>query len=178
MVAGKLLTSGRGQRPKANPGRLLPNGTAAEARLSMQEKKSTPWKSRLINWTREQGYEFLHQIEKQAVREWRTTDWKYKNKTSSSLKVHWSVILTFFNWCVETDRLKINPCPSWSGKIEPTEVVPLTRPQINALIAAVDLGLEHVFGGFADKHLCFHNGRILKRHGIPQQKCDHGSIAR
>jgi integrase len=53
--------------------------------------------------------------------------------------VHWSVLLTFFNWCVENDLVTSNPCPSWKGKIEPTEVVPLTQEQIDTLIAAVDL---------------------------------------
>jgi hypothetical protein len=95
--------------------------------------------AKLLDWSRERGYEFLHQIQKQALREWRTSHWKYKNKNSSSLKVHWSVLLTFFNWCVENDLVKSNPCPSWKGKIEPTEVVPLTQEQMDTVLAAVDL---------------------------------------
>lgn len=94
--------------------------------------------AKLLYWCQRNGIEFLHQIQKQALRTWRTEEWAYRTGNSNSLKVHWSVLNSFFNWCVESDLIEMNPCPKRKGKITPQDVVPLTPEQMDALEGAVE----------------------------------------
>jgi integrase/recombinase XerD len=92
---------------------------------------------KLLDWCKKNNIEHLSQITKQALRVWRTTGWKYRTGDSTSTKVHWSMLRSFFSWCVEGDLLEGNPCPKFKGKIKPQQVVPLTPQQMDALEAAV-----------------------------------------
>jgi integrase/recombinase XerD len=98
---------------------------------------------KLLAWCRESGIENLGQIQKQALRVWRTEKWKYRTGDSCSLKCHWSVLSSFFNWCVDGDLLEANPCPRWKGRIKQRRVVPLTPAQIDATEAAVEKMQAH-----------------------------------
>jgi integrase/recombinase XerD len=91
----------------------------------------------LLDWCRRNDIEYLNQIGKQALRVWRTEEWKYRTGDSSSLKCHWSCLSSFFSWCVEGDLLEANPCPKRKGRIKQRKVVPLTPSQIDATEAAV-----------------------------------------
>ena len=94
--------------------------------------------AKLLGWCQRNGIEFLHQIQKQALRKWRTEEWAYRAGNSASLKVHWSVLNSFFNWCVDGDLLESNPCPKRKGKITKPDVVSLTPQEMDALEAAVE----------------------------------------
>jgi integrase len=94
--------------------------------------------TKLLDWCGTNNIESLNQIQKQALRVWRTKEWRYRTGDSTSLKVHWSVLNSFFDWCVDGDLLEANPCPKRKGKIEQREVAPLTPQQMDALEIAVE----------------------------------------
>jgi integrase len=94
--------------------------------------------AKLLSWCQRNGIEYLNQIKKQGLRVWRTKEWRYRTGDSNSLKVHWSILNTFFNWCVEGDLIESNICPKRKGKIERKEVVPLNPQQMDALETAVE----------------------------------------
>jgi integrase/recombinase XerD len=89
---------------------------------------------KLLAWTGRQGWQRLEEIQKQALRVWRTEEWKYQHGDSTSMKVHWGIVKNFFKWCVEGDLLAANPCPPLNGKIKEKEVIPFTPEQIDLLL--------------------------------------------
>jgi integrase/recombinase XerD len=90
--------------------------------------------AKLVAWCQRNNIRCLEQIQKQALRAWRTAEWKYAHGDSSSMKIHWSVLSAFFDWCVEGDLLESNPCPKLKGKIQEKEVIPFSPKQIDLLI--------------------------------------------
>ena len=118
--------------------RAVEEWIAERGQDALNNTKAKYLSQKLLDWCHRNGIEYLGQIEKQALRVWRSTEWKYRNGDSSSLKVHWSVLCCFFRWCVEGDLLDANPCPKRKGKIKQRRVIPLKENQIDALLAAVE----------------------------------------
>ena len=79
---------------------------------------------KLVAWCHRNNIQYLNQIQKHALKLWRTREWKYRNGDSSSMKVHWSVLRTFFEWCVEEDLLESNPCPKFKGRVTERKSLP------------------------------------------------------
>jgi site-specific recombinase XerD len=94
---------------------------------------------RLVAWCKRKDIRHLGQIQTQALGHWRTTEWKYAHGDSASMKIHWSVLGAFFEWCVERRLLEFNPRPKLKGKIKPKEVTPFTPEQIELLLQTSDM---------------------------------------
>jgi integrase len=98
---------------------------------------------KLVTWCKENGVTFLHQLTTGKVIQFRSS-LPYKTTTSSSLKIHWSIICGFFNWAHATELIAKNPAPN--TRLHPTlkirfkkpEVVPPTSEEVARVIAAVD----------------------------------------
>lgn len=56
--------------------------------------------TKLLDWCRRNGITDLSELQnqKQPLKAWRVAEWKYRAGDSSSLKVHWSILGTFFRW--------------------------------------------------------------------------------
>ncbi len=89
---------------------------------------------RLVAWCKRNDIRHLSEIQTQALAHWRTTEWKYAHGDSASMKIHWSVLGAFFEWCVERRLLAFNPRPKLKGKIKLKEVTPFTPEQIDLLL--------------------------------------------
>jgi integrase/recombinase XerD len=94
--------------------------------------------AKLLAWCRRNDIERLNQIEKHALSMWRNQEWKYSKGDSTSLKVHWSVIGSFFAWCSEEDLISANPCPKLKKdfKKKKKKVRPFEPQEIDQLLAA------------------------------------------
>ena len=98
---------------------------------------------KLVAWCKENGVTFLHQLTTGNVIQFRSS-LPYKTTTSSSLKVHWSIICGFFNWAHATELIAKNPAsntllhPTLKIRFKKPEVVPPTSAEVDRVFAAVD----------------------------------------
>src|ERR1019366_1571082 len=96
---------------------------------------------KLCTWATVNGIQYLHELTSEAVIKFRNS-LPYATSTSSSLKVHWSVICGFFGWCCGMKYISENPVPNtkvypaFRIKFTSPEVVPPTPEEIDKVLAA------------------------------------------
>ncbi|MGD0414521.1 MAG: hypothetical protein ABSA80_04140 [Terriglobales bacterium] len=95
---------------------------------------------KLIDWSEANGVLMLSALTTDRVMKWRLT-LPFRTGDSSSLKVHWSVINGFFNWCEGMGYVDKSPAPNpkqfpqFAITYDKPEVVPPTKKQIEKVIA-------------------------------------------
>jgi integrase len=82
---------------------------------------------KLTGWCLDNGIAFLHQLTSERLIHFRSS-LPYRTKTSSSLKVHWSVICGFFGWCVGAGLLTTNPIPN--SRVHPQFRIKFQKPEV------------------------------------------------
>jgi integrase len=99
---------------------------------------------KLIDWCEKNGVTYFHQLSIERVMAFRNS-LPYKTRTSSSLKVHWSVIAAFFGWAHGSKLIQENPIPSsklfpqFKIKFKTPEVVPPTAEEIEKVLLTVGM---------------------------------------
>jgi integrase len=95
---------------------------------------------KLIDWCEANGVLMLSALTTGRVMKWRLT-LPFRTGDSSSLKVHWSVINVFFNWCEGMGYVDKSPAPDpkqfpqFAITYDKPEVVPPTKKQIEKVLA-------------------------------------------
>lgn len=120
--------------------------SAVDDWLSWREKenrsneKPRMMTKKLLEWSSKRGIFLLHEIKKADLVAWRLR-WKYRSGDSSSMKVHWSVLSSFFSFCIGADLLKENPVPKGPQfviRYRRRPVVPISNVELDTLIARSD----------------------------------------
>jgi integrase len=129
--------------------KITPVEDAVKQWLKHREQKSTDQSkakligAKLVAWAKREKFASLKAISKSDVAIWQTTDdWTcYASETSSSLKIHWSVLKGFFSYAVGAGMLKESPIPTgpqFRISFEAPEVKPYTAAEMKRMLDAVD----------------------------------------
>lgn len=108
----------------------------------MGREKTDLMGRRLTDWCAEQGVSYLHEITSEHVMQFRNS-LPYRTTTSSSLKVYWSVMCSFFGWATGLGLIAKNPVPNtklypeFKIKFKTPEVKPPTAAEIEKVMTAV-----------------------------------------
>jgi len=98
---------------------------------------------KLMTWCKENRITFLYQLTSDKVVQFRNS-LPYKTRTSSSLKVHWSIMCNFFGWAHGIKLIAENPAPNtrifpqFRIRFKKAEVIPPTATEVTRVISAVD----------------------------------------
>ncbi|MGD0471484.1 MAG: hypothetical protein ABSA54_24175 [Terriglobales bacterium] len=109
----------------------------------LSTEKPTLMGKKLKEWCAANSITYLHELTPDAVIRFRNS-LPYKTKTSSSLKIHWSVISGFFGWCHGGKLISENPVPNpklypqFKIKVQKPEVIPPTVAEVEKVIALVE----------------------------------------
>jgi integrase len=107
---------------------------AFRAQEGMNSEKPRLMSGRLLAFCKEKGITFLSGITAAHLTALRAT-LPYRTTTSSSLKIHWSVLGGFFGWSVTAGHLTANPMPKFKTKFKKPPVVPPTTAEVNRVLA-------------------------------------------
>jgi integrase len=106
---------------------------------NLSNQKASPLSRRLLEWCEKNGVTYLHQITTDKLISFRTT-LPYQAHTSSSLKIHWSLIGNFFILQTALGKIAKNPMPDtrvlkqFRIKVRKPEVVPPTKEEIQRVL--------------------------------------------
>jgi len=106
-------------------------------------KKQDTVGNKLTEWCYANGIEFLRDITTQKAMQFRMS-LPYRTADSSSLKIHWNVISSFFRWANGMKLIAENPVPS--TRVNPTfkitfkkaEVVPPTKAEVDSILSKAE----------------------------------------
>ena len=131
-------------------GKVVPKGLAVEAAIQewyefreqnkLDNTKAKLMGRKLTDWCEANGVLMLSALTTDRVMKWRLT-LPFRTGDSSSLKVHWSVINGFFNWCEGMGYVDKSPAPNpkqfpqFAITYDKPEVVPPTKKQIEKVLA-------------------------------------------
>ncbi len=113
---------------------------AYRAQEGMNSEKAKLMSGRLLAFCKEHELAFLGSITGQHLTALRAT-LPYKTTTSSSLKIHWSVLGGFFTWCVTGGYLTVNPMPKFKTKFRKPPIKPPTTAEVNRVCAIEEVRL-------------------------------------
>ncbi len=93
----------------------------------LSTEKPTLMGKKLKEWCAAKSISYLHELTPDAVIRFRNS-LPYKTKTSSSLKIHWSVISGFFGWAHGMQLIAENPVPN--TKLHPQFKITVKKPEV------------------------------------------------
>jgi len=145
----------RGETLKPNVGKSMTIEQAVKDWLEFRQRnglgneKPELMGRKLTEWADANGVLYLHELTGEQISRFRSS-LPYRTKTSSSLKVHWSVMCGFFGWATGAKLLSENPVPNtklfpqFRIKYNKPEVVVPTSKQVNKVLANAT-GLSRLF---------------------------------
>jgi len=104
---------------------------------------------KLVEWADANNVLYLHELTSEHIIRFRNS-LPYRTKTSSSLKVHWSVMCGFFGWAHGAKLIAENPVPNtkvhpqFRIKFRKPEIVPPTSKQVEKVLHTAT-GLARLF---------------------------------
>jgi integrase len=138
------------------PGKSLTIEQAVKDWLKFREKnglgnsKSNLMGRRLSEWADAEGLGYLHELTSERVMTFRNS-LPYKTHTSGSLKIHWSVMCSFFGWAHGMKLIAENPVPNtklhpqFRIKYKAPEVIVPTAQQVEQALASAKDDLHRLF---------------------------------
>ncbi len=109
------------------------NWLAFRKQEGMNSEKAKLMSARLVKFCHDRKITLMSEITGAHLTALRAT-LPYKTTTSSSLKIHWSVLGGFFGWSVTAGYLTANPVPKFRTKFRKPEVVPPTVAEVNRVL--------------------------------------------
>jgi len=97
---------------------------------------------KLLAYCKAQQVDYLAQVTASLLSNFKSTlNYATHLDKSNSLKIHWSIVGVFFNWCVGEGHLTMSPMPSGPQNATPSgkpDVVPFSQSKMDRIIVAVD----------------------------------------
>jgi integrase len=147
ILRGEVLTPKPGKSPTIE--QTVKDWLEFREKNGLGNEKPELMGRKLKEWADAEGLAYMHELTSERVMRFRNS-LPYKTRTSGSLKIHWSVMCSFFGWAHGTELIAKNPVPNtklhpqFRIKYKTPEVIVPTAKQVEKVLASAT-GLHRLF---------------------------------